>query len=142
MGWLQDKTSGFVSNGSVIAAAASDRVANAKQTIASQTKQIIANMPSLEQVTNSINQEMSDIEAKMKDLTEEGKQELKLKLLQQVEKLYFLIIELSMKDKFKDLKSWDASEFTKPPPQQAGKRTKKRRKNRDGNKKKTMTLKR
>ena len=141
MGWLQDKTSGFVSNGSVIAAAASDRVANAKQTIASQTKQIIANMPSLEQVTNSINQEMSDIEAKMKDLTEEGKQELKLKLLQQVEKLYFLIIELSMKDKFKDLKSWDASEFTKPPPL-GGKRTKKRRKNRrDRNKKKT-TLKR
>ena len=84
---------------------------------------------------------MSDIEAKMKDLTEEGKQELKLKLLQQVEKIYYLIIELSMKDKFKDLKSWDASEFTKPPPQPAGKRTKKR-KNRDRNKKKTMTLKR
>jgi hypothetical protein len=96
-------------------------------------------MPSLEQVTNSINQEMSDIEAKMKDLTEEGKQELKLKLLQQVEKIYYLIIELSMKDKFKNSTSWDASEFTKP---QGGKRTKKRRKNRrDRNKKKT-TLKR
>ncbi len=94
-------------------------------------------MPSLDQVTEEINKEISDIQNKLSGLTEEGKQKIKIKLLQQVEKLYVLIIELSMKNKFQGLESWDPNEFNNRKPQ-GGKKSKKRRRK---NKKKT-TLKR